>query len=525
MSIPSENIKNILNAPIRVCVMGGACSGKSYVISQLLGDIVMPINTFSRHIACNVSAGSTESYRYNGQSISREAVTSRRFEPNGLLEITVPRGWFSEAGYIISELPETELPVAKMTPYGLLCHIGVCDACIYLLHAQMPFSKTDAEIIRYLLSKGVPVHVFVSRMDLLDEEDRESVYQYVSKELPESALLRLHPLSLQISAAVLSAQTEIFTNLEAGRCDRRTAFAADYQAEEVAKREQARKAAQAKYEEQLRKVDVIRREKEEQLLNKTRKLHGIADMLLQRENELSEQIHAHLCTKVKQEIIRHLQHGLNTTPDAKQFWDNSLVYLMENQINNSRPGIERIIQQGMQAALQEAEAVLKTIKYRAPHNAAPRIISIELQAGKAPEAHVQDISRAKWIARVGSAVVVGVGGAFLATAGIGFAMMGIPIASGAFANWLVDRQEKKNKQELVALLPQAVEQYLSCIESRFQETSSNLFGELCKSIMTAGQECHDAEMEQIELETKRAHLNCKEELNKIEQEIAERATH
>lgn len=525
MNISSNTTKDILNAPIRVCVMGSACSGKSLVISSILGDIAMPINTLSRHVACNISYGSTESYKYNGAPITREAITAGRYEPNGLLEITVSRELLSEADCIISELQETDLPVAQMTPYALLCHIGICDACIYLIHAQMPLSKTDAEIIRYLLSKGVPVHVFVSRLDFLDEEDRESVYQYVSQELPESTLLRLYPLSLQVTDVVHSARTEIFSNLENGKNARRFSFAADIQAEHAEKRKQALETAQARYEEQLRKVDIIRREKEEQLLNKTKKLHGIADMLHQREKELAESIHNHLYTNIKQEMLRHLQHGLNTTADAKQFWDNSLAYLMENQINNSRMGIERIIQLGIQAALQEADAALKTIKYHVPHNAAPRFVSIEIQPGKAPEANVEDIGRAKWVARVGSALAVGVGGALLATTGIGFAMMGIPMATGAFTNWLVERKEKQNKQELSGLLPQAVDQYLGCIETSFQETSSEIFGELCKSIMTAGQECHAAEMEQIEQETKRAKHNCGEDLRKFENNLTETTTH
>lgn len=507
MKNAQELLDSIPSSPLRVCVLGASCSGKSSFIRHLLDDeIETPVNTFSRSIACHVEYGGHLRYEQGGVEIPAKSISQDLNTANGPLIIQSPHPILRESNSIISECPESDIPSGELTFNRLLRHIGVCDACVYLISAQMPFSKTDGIIMQYLNAFGIPTHVFLSRMEYIDDADSESVYRFVQQSLPTTETLCLHPAT-NLKDAALSVRNVIFSHLADGQSARRNAFCSLLTEEIALQRQQEREAQEEKVKEQLKKIAEIRREKERALLQKNDAVHDIANQIAEKEAVLENEIISQINGKIKDDFIRELTHDIETTADAKLYWEKTLAYRMEHLFMACRGRLEGRIQQELAYTIQQAEIGLKKIKFRSTNSSVPHFISIDIQVGSTPNAPIEDVQRARNMARLGTAAIIGVAGTVLATAGVGGAMLAISALAGVGSNVLVEYKEKKNKEKIMQLMPQAVDSFLSKVCIEVAELIQGLFSELSTSILKAGKECYNEEMEQIDIEDKRAKYN------------------
>lgn len=510
--------RSFYDAPRRLIVLGGACSGKSTALRFLLGDgIELPVNAFSRQISCEIVPGTTTTYQVGGRSVLPASIAKLPSD-TGVLHIAHSSPFLSETNCVISEVAEFDCPPGKEADLTLAEKLGMCDACLYIINAQMAYSKSDATIIKYLCDVKVSVFVAVSGFEKLDPVDRGKVKDYVEKILPHSETLVFDKSHDNLRACVEGYREGLIGAICSPRKDRLACFSHIEVRRSIHMLEKEYALEKARSEEMVRKASAINRNKLASLDERDKALHRIVDGLNSRWETLKTDA-KRIISDYQKTVIKIVSHDIEVSPDARAYWDKTLAFRLESLFSSKRPELVNLINQHANSALAWAQQEFRRIKYSTPPNSSCRLFSLEIATPTIDGPNINNLERVRLIVKGGQAVLLLAVGTALASTGITATVMALSVITGYGTKWIVDREEQKNKARAIELLPVVVRELVDRITIDLTETINTQFSEMTNAILDAGRKCYLDEKTEIDCEYEKALYNCRVKAESIRKEI------
>lgn len=194
-----------------IAVFGRVSSGKSSLLNHVLGTDVLPVGVTP------ITAVPTR-IMYGHEPLGRAwfaGGSHREFPPAGLYEFVSEEhnpGNRKNVTRLVVELPSPRLKEGVVfvdTPgLGSLATAGAaetraylprCDLAVVLVDAASTLTPDDLALIQALHEAAVPVHVLLSKADLLGEPERERMTAYVARHISAELGLEVavHPVSVR----------------------------------------------------------------------------------------------------------------------------------------------------------------------------------------------------------------------------------------------------------------------------------------------------------------------------------------
>ena len=161
-----KRIQKIQRKSIVIGVLGAANAGKSSIINALAGTS-LPTSFLSSMQSNFVS-----------------------FKNEGMSVVISSSEWMKTLQISFLEKVE-KMFSCESEDIEYATYFADFDSCLYIIDAQMAYTKNDALIIEHLKKLGIPTLVCVSKYEKLPMNERQEVFSYLANKLPESEYITM----------------------------------------------------------------------------------------------------------------------------------------------------------------------------------------------------------------------------------------------------------------------------------------------------------------------------------------------
>lgn len=394
-------------------------------------------------------------------------------------------------------------------------HIGrvfaTCDACIYVMNAQSALNRTDMAVLRTLSNAAVETLVVMGRFDLVSEDDRREVLDYVTSNLKALPCVSVAPYTqpfidgTAVQGQLLPLVEDLLkrANVEQTRANFRRFFLVEAVSglfEECQKRIDEANS-------QLASLDALKQEKEERLGNQLTQWLKLETELRQRMADLSSKVRDELQAQ-RTDMLRRLSHDVDVCGDVKLFWEKDFPFRMEEMLRAQAQGMA----QHLDAQLSQTLHWLQDTLMRSFH-CRMTLTTTQGWGGNATTApdtsgiNITDTNRVRMVTRVGTAVTVVAAGAMLATSGIAGIVMAVGMMSGLGAEVFMRNKTNQAREQIKQHLPAIIERSIMQYAAQVEQHISTLTDSLTAQLHDVKKEWHDQQLTAIAQETAIARFN------------------
>lgn len=520
-----ERLHRLDTGKIRIGIIGGNCTGKTTVLSNLIG-INLPIQGYPSRVAFNVEFGETLLFKSSNYASSNTCPDIKMLSPEETISVYVPNTWIKHNNLILNEKPETYFEDGDI---NVNFHVSDYDICIYLLDGLMAFSKNDSRILDALVNLGIPTIVAISKLDVLQKNDdafssdsRKDVQSFVNQNL--AGKNNVYLIEPKTGENLIEQTKQIRSYLDKILAE--VSFDSVRAAESKLYLISAISALFSKGQEMLKLVE----EREEQARfntqnkkNKISALEGewsrIELELTKKRQECESRIRTRLVQK-KGDMYRRLSHELDTANDVKIFWERDLPYRLDEMMRAELQSTSQITNAEIASSLRWLQdELLKTFKRKS--FIAPTI-SFVSDGDSVVFEHLDlaDNKRLKIITRVGTAATVIAAGTLLASSGVAGVVMAISMVSGIGAEWFMGRKSRDSKDKVRSTLPAIIDQAILSNMDKISTSLKESYAEIIENLRNSQKTWKDEVKKEIEEEDAIAQFNAgREHYNKVMQQL------
>ncbi len=495
-----ERVQQFDRKSIVVGVMGTVNSGKSSIINAIAGTELPtpPISTMEGYfVDCNKSTEST---------------------------VVVSNEWMRANN--ISFIEKVEKIFSKETENIEYCtYFSDMDICLYIIDAQMAYTRNDALIIEHLCKFGIPTIICVSKYEKLPDDAKKEVVSYLTYKLPKSDSVLLSENSSLTS--LIDNAKEIINNIE--KCNNfehiqsvRNGLIRFFIVDTVS---HIYKKCKSKIDESIKseqRAEAVTAEK----LNKISALESewmrIELALSMRRQNTEDKLRSRLTIR-KADMLRRLSHEVEVCSDVKLYWDKELAYRIDEMMRAELQCDTQIMNIDIVNTLRWLqEELFKSFKQESGFAASTTCI-VDNKETTLDSIEISDSKKLKIVTRIGTAATVIVAGTLLATSAVAGVVMAISMLSGIGAEWIMGQKIKESRTKVQEVLPSILEKCELAYINQISESLKASYNEILanfkkkqadwklKSVATVEEEhltsIHDCDREKFN--------KCMEEINDI----------
>jgi hypothetical protein len=409
-------------------------------------------------------------------------VTDLQRSPGQPMKLFIDDPWLRGQNVVISVKPYPGS--AAPTPESIFRLFSTTDLVLFLTDALSVLKRDEVCWLKECSDTSIPFIVGLSRLELVNEEERNSVPEYVKNYLadhfpaatfwdkdesgdPTGGLFELVGQRLQ-STDLTTQRIGFFTARFIHYLSRMRHAIADRQ-----------QISQSKMEE-IRQTEA----KEKAIINtKNDQWTRIGIDLVQKRQNLEQQLRDQLSAH-RQQMLENLLFELGRSNDAKLSWERDLPFFINRQLHDAADKIGGKLQREIMESLQWLyEEVVRVFNYKMPVD---QNISIgkDIPQYVPKELPLMNTQKYRLRSKYGNAAtIIGAGTIFL-SAPVG----GIVIASSIIYQALTEnhiiKRTKKEKEQLKGELYKVVERMEGQFVNEFAARLKNCFDEIIGQLKT-----------------------------------------
>ena len=513
-----NRIKNIMSAPLRCGVVGGSGSGKSYVIRHLLG-YPAPLleNSFSRAIECAVSYSSRDYVVCENKRLAISDLANLDSDC-GTVQIFLNNDLLKNKSLTIVEIAEADKKLAADDASGMLRHLGILDACIVVIDAQMPLGKEDVQNISYLRSMNIPTFVVVTKLERLQPEDREKVTEYLRARVSDSAALTLRCPTDTTGLETILAEIRSEIENDVSVCEPLRANQCQTLISEFVKT--ATEAGEAKLntaKEKLQKVAVLAQNKRLKLLSCLEEWDAIHTELENTADKIEQDIQKAVASR-EIDMLEEANTMLRRMQDCRTFWEEELSPYLDKVFRHEIDRVNTMLQRGLGTAFSKLQRQHKNRIDKAIIEL-PDFECADSRHSETRLRHIENLSNLHTL-QTTSRIVTGLAmlgaGTFLATVGTGGLLMGVSVLTGIASDYLIRKTVEKDKKKISELLPGVIRDISMRISLHVSDMVKKEFRKLEILLIELRDEWKQKAQQTIETQTATAEKSCQDEIDRVE---------
>lgn len=487
----NTKLKGVETEKVAITIIGGnpGC-GKTSIVEKLTkSDALLPINSFSRKIACSYEFADVDSCVCNGKQVEWSDVG--KLECNNLnLQIKLNSQFLSNNDIIINELSEFPLN-DNTTDNDIINYLGYTDLCLYVIDGMMPLSRTDIKLIDLLNRIEIPTILLLSKYDLIPDSNKKDVVEYINSNkythgdsiinLIDNELLNSNSLIDRITS-IIQEQLELFdvtSNKESFESFYWNQFT-------VAAINECNSQIEA-LKPLKEKIDSAKNTKIAKLSSQKQDWFSLENEIMNKRRYVESKIKGNLDAQTDG-MLRRLIHDVEVCNDIKQFWEMELSYRMDDVVRAECQNITQVINKEIVVTLQWLQEQIQ-LKFKKAGVTIP-IVSCEIDGEQIniEDIEVADNKKLRIITRVGSAAIIFATGAILASTGVGGAVLAVSTLSGIGAEMFMNHRAKKSKEKIVSLLPRILEERKLRFSLSISQSLQNAFNEIIDTLRKSSRE-------------------------------------
>lgn len=464
-----RNISNLRCDNLRLGIMGQANTAKTTLINGLAG-ISLPTSPLYSSTRYSVSYGVKPS---EDCSVTEEGKVTN---------IIVDSKWLHENNLTLVELTNDVVP-DETTAIDLCNLISQFDACVYLLNAQSALSRTDMFILKNLNDIQLPVILVLSRIDLLSDEDRTEVMNYVKSNIKECSNIKLVEISSSVKGSVSTIKEAINHLLK--KVDVRAIrdnFINFYLTMAIGRLYEICQKHIDESNEKKSSINQLYLEKLDRLEEKSTDWLKIETSFRRRISAISDRLRDFLSGK-KEDMARRLSHDVDVCGDVKLFWEKDFPFRLEELMRSEMGSATQIVNQELIKVMKWLQDELMK-QFKCKISLTTGIVSDKGSASSQnpDEIDIADSQKLKIVTRIGTAATIIAAGTLLASTGVGGIVMAVSMMSGLGAELLMKKQNDNSKEQIKKHIPTIVEranlQLLSDFEVKIQNVTNDLIAHI-----------------------------------------------
>lgn len=454
---------------VRLGIMGQPNTAKTTLINGLVRTS-LPVSNLPSQINYTISYG--EDLNATSPAESGEQVTN----------VVVNSDWLKKNKLTIQEMNNDIIP-DETTAIELCALVSQCDICVYLMNAQSALNRTDLFVLNNLNDIKMPVILVLSRLDLLSDEDKTEVFNYVNSNILEYKNLTVLNIDSSIkesSNIIKSAIDNILKDVDVTAI--RDNFTNLYFTIAIG---QLYEICQKHIDECNTKkmsIDKLANEKILNLDEKSTEWLKVETNLRQRISFISDKLRALLSDR-KEDMIRRLSHDVDVCGDVKLFWEKDFSFRLEEMVRSEMGSVTQLLNQELIKVMQWLQDELLK-QFRCKISLTTGIVNDRTRGNiqNPDEVSIADMQKLKIVTRIGTAATVIAAGALFATSGIGGIIMAVSMVSGLGAEFFMRKQNNDSKEQIKNHLPDIIEranlQLVTDYESKINEVISELISHM-----------------------------------------------
>lgn len=494
-----EKIQRIERKSTVVGVLGTANSGKSTIINAIAGT-ALPTNPFS----------SMKGYFVDFVKSAESTIVSTN-------------EWMRQNKVSFAE--KVEKLFSNGTEDIEYCtYFSDMDICLYIIDAQMAYTKNDALIIEHLCKFGIPTIICVSKLEKLADDAKKEVISYLSNKLPKSdivyAVENVNYTSIVNKVQDITAIIDKCNNPEHINSVRNSLISF-FIVDTVSLLYEKCKSQLDKCIESEKRAEIMTTEKMNKISVLESEWMRIELDLSTRRQNTEEKIRTRLSSR-KEDMLRRLGHEIEVCTDIKNYWDKELSYRIDDMMRAELQSYTQIINTDIVNTLRWLQAeILKSFKKQSGF--VPSITcTIDNKETSLDTIEISDNKKLKIVTRVGTAATVIVAGTLLATSGVAGVIMAISMLSGIGAEWFMGRKAKESRTKVLEVLPSILDKSELVYINQISESLKSSYDEILSNLKTIQTEWKAKSIASVEEERLIAIHNCgRDKFNKCMDEINE----
>ena len=493
-----KRIQKIQRKSIVIGVLGAANAGKSSIINALAGTS-LPTSFLSSMQSNFVS-----------------------FKNEGMSVVISSSEWMKTLQISFLEKVE-KMFSCESEDIEYATYFADFDSCLYIIDAQMAYTKNDALIIEHLKKLGIPTLVCVSKYEKLPMNERQEVFSYLANKLPESEYITMVDNEKFVSmmnnvSTVVEAIEKLndSENTQSVRSRQTRFFIMDafvhlYEEckNQMDKCIDSEQHAERITAEKMHNLSVLETEW-------MRIEFGVSTRRQTTENKLRERLAIR-----KSDMLRRLSHEIEVCPNVGYYWNKELGFRIDEMMRAELQACTQLINMDMVSTIRWLqEEMQRTFKKQTSF--IPTITcSIDGKETTLENINKSDNKNLKIITRVGTLATTFVAGC-IATSGISGILIATSMLSGLVADWVLENKNNYARTKVMELLPSVLEKSELVYVGQVSESLKKTYGEIFKNLKASQTEWKNQSLKNIEEERKNAIHDCNgEKLQKCMQEINE----
>lgn len=483
----------------RLAFVGEFSRGKSHLLNQLLNKPLLPEGvTPTTATLSSIVAGSENCMEVKFSQEHKETRPVKESSWNDLLatdragttqevvaevRLTLAHPWLQDNDIELLDTPGVEDPNSRRASL-VLDLLSQCDAAVLVISATSPFSMTEAAFLEEeMIGRHIPrILVVVSKLDLLSEEDRCGVLEFVRGRVAQiSAAIPVLP-SYPVDGMATEAETlqAVLTQIESMAIKgERRAWRSRQVAEQLADclshlkeiGETAIAAARmsaAQQEQELKKAQVSLRDAE---------LHWESIQIeLERRRLQSERALRQKILITKAELAEILTFELGKTPDPKTWWEVDLPFRLRRELIAFGRKAENFLMTALDQDFEWLQTeVGQAFGTKVSQTGASKQKMLEIPKTFEPLS-LTDVRHYRLLTRIGSGLAM-IGGYLLSgPAGIA-ASIGAGIISEQILNKKLEEQRQLLSEKLKHSIDRTIDEYCDRVADRLRQLYHKLLEE------------------------------------------------
>jgi hypothetical protein len=422
-------------------------------------------------------------------------------------EISINSDWLKNNRIAIKEINNDIVP-EETSAIDLCSMLSQCDCCVYLLNAQSALSRTDLYILQNLSDINMSVLLVVSRLDLLSENDRLDVYDYVKSNVNQYTNVKLVEISSSIKDSANFIKDAIEKEIkEVNRESVRNNFENFYFSIAIGQLFEVCQKHIDECNEKKISIDKLAQEKLQKIDDKSVEWLKVETCLRQRIISISDKLRIYLSDR-KEDMLRRLSHDVDICGDVKLFWEKDFSFRLEEMTRSELSGATQLVNQELIKVLQWLQDELLK-QFRCKISLTTGIVGDRTKnlIQNTDEVSVADTQKLKIVTRIGTAATVIAAGALFATSGIGGVVMAVSMVSGLGAEFFMRKQANESKELIKKHLPIIVERANLQLVTDFDTKIQGVTNELIAHMQTLKADWLESSKKTIEQEKAIATFN------------------
>lgn len=468
LSSLTDSVFSAIRETVNISVVGTQNSGKSRLINTILGVKIVPESTIPNRIDVQISPNTNEKdyFFYNNtdkQEISKikEIFHEKENEPIKL-DLLINNKWILEKNVTIKEKHDIE-GLANLSEFDKINFFINSDVVILVIDSLMPITKSDRLFLEICSEYNAPTLIVLSKLDKTMEEERSKIIEYVKQHLEKInknnfLLLSSDNLDSYFSREkIISTLNDDFLNKHYSHkrmnmIDSLFLYVYSSAKEKIInKLDYRNKATEKINNESIKKIEDINAFELE--------WENIEIVLVEKRQNIEKKLRS-LLLQNKNKIFQKLIYDLDHINDIKSWWEKDLKYILERETQNVLYFISQGINRDVGKEIVWLQNEIDRL-FNFKISSSPRFeIIVEEPIISQKEIQLSDNKKLKIFTRIGTAATVVAAGTLLMTSGIVGAAIAITTVGGITADYVLNLNNKKNKEKVKLELSQIVEKYL-----------------------------------------------------------------